>query len=139
MASSLTGRVHCRKTAPFHVQIQLEKEEVAVPATNDVRGRVVRIFRGDGRLQPGDLVTFKIYVCRPGGEPTGPAFIYEKALAAANYLEAYLNGNPPNYELAAYELEIVEAPTDEPKMNVAQLEELVRGKTPVKKKWWKFT
>jgi hypothetical protein len=35
----------------------------------------------------------------------------------ACHIEAYLHGNPPNCELAAYEFELISAPTDQPSMS----------------------
>jgi hypothetical protein len=40
-------------------------------------------------------------------------------------MEAYLYGTPPDCELAAYEFEIITAPSEQPTMNVEQLKELL--------------
>jgi hypothetical protein len=145
MAISLEGRVYWRTTAPFHVQFQLEKEEhVKIPSAIFMGGQVVRVFRSDGRLGLGDRVRFKIWLCQPGDEPTGPAFIYHSAFTRARYIEAYLHGQPPDCDLAAYELEVLSAPTDEPTMSVAQLQHLgvpvsfpAQAQSIQKKGWWK--
>jgi hypothetical protein len=62
----------------------------------------------------------------------------------ATHIEAYLYGSPPDCKLAAYEFAILSAPTDEPSMTDAQLEELAalvlspaKGQSILKKKWWK--
>jgi hypothetical protein len=95
-----------------------------------IAGKVVRAFRTDGRLAEGSRVSFEIWVCRPGDEPTGPAYIYADALAKAFFIEAYLHGTPPACELAAYEFTSVEAPTDQPVLNPAELEELLKTPYP---------
>jgi hypothetical protein len=51
-------------------------------------GTVVRVFRTDGQLTEGGRVTFAIWVCQPGDEPTGPAYIYGDDLAKAFFMEA---------------------------------------------------
>ena len=109
-----------------------------------VEGRVVRIFRSDGRLSPGDHVAFKLWVCRRGDEPTGPAYVYHEDFIRATHMEAYLHGSPPDCELAAYEFTILTAPSDEPSMNVDQLEGLLAWfekrslGTRKPRRWWHF-
>src|SRR4051812_24056601 len=98
MVMGLEGRIKWRMTAPYHVQLHLDEkaEPLKIPSEFRVRGSVVHIFRSDGRLGPGDCVAFSIWVCRPGDEPTGLAFIYYEPLMRATHIEAYLHGNPPN-------------------------------------------
>ena len=130
--------------APFHVQFQLEKPtEISEGLSRIVvQGMVVRVFRGIDELEPGDHVGFEIWVCQPGDEPTGPAFIYRYVLERASYAEAFLCGKPPHCSLAGYELAVIDTPTDEPTLTVKQLEGLIFStSTPVKgqptpKKWW---
>ena len=126
MTMGLKGRINARTTAPYHVQITLEgkSEPSRSPSKVVLQGRVVRVFRSDGRLGCGDLVAFKLWVCHPGDEPTGPAFIYYGPFMKATHLEAYLYGTPPDCQLGAYEFAVLSAPTDEPTMSVAQLLEL---------------
>src|ERR1700676_118831 len=157
MTMGLEGRINARTTTPYHVQLQLEgkSEPSRSPSEVVLQGRVVRIFRGDGRLGSGDCVAFKLWVCPPGDDPTGPALIYYEPFMQATHIEAYLHGTPPNCQLAAYEFEALSGPTDEPMMTVAQLQELavpapcsakeqpVTVEAPVpaakilKKQWWK--
>ena len=123
MTISLEGRVKWRMTAPYHVQLQLERKSAPsrVPSEIVLQGQVVRVFRGDGLLGPGDMVAFRLWICQPGDEPTGPAFIYYEPFVQAIYLEAYLHGRPPDCELAGHEFEVISAPSDEPTMSVGQL------------------
>ena len=124
MAIPLDGRLHWRRTAPFHVQLELNKagDRGGGLRQTQVHGLVVRIFRTDGRLTSGDYVEFPLWVCHRGDEPTGPAFIYEDAWARAVYLEAYLTGTPPQCELAAYEFCVLDAPSDRPILTPEELE-----------------
>jgi hypothetical protein len=101
-----------------------------VPGEISVRGAVVRVFKSDGRLRCGEGVGFHIWVCQPGDEPTGPAFVYYEQLLQASHVEVYLHGSPPNCELAAYEFALISAPSDQPSMTVAQLQELTHS--PIK-------
>ena len=125
MAIPIQGRLVARDTAPFHLQMTL------MPRTNshgaaELAGTVVRVFRGDGRLAEGDEICFPIFICRPGDEPTGPAYVYEEALARNAFVEAYLFGTPPSCQLAAYEFMLIQAPTDHPIMNSEELEQLLK-------------
>jgi hypothetical protein len=147
MAIAPEGRLWWRQVAPFHVQLELKKDsgESQVPRGQvRVDGCVVRVFRSDGRLALGDRVGFKLWVCQSGDEPTGPAYVYHEDFIRATHMEAYLHGTPPDCELAAYEFAILSAPSDEPTMNVRQLERLLAGferpslRTPKPKGWWHF-
>jgi len=112
------GRLRARHEAPFHVQLELEKTRVleCVPGDMQVSGRAVRVFRTDGRLAVGDHLAFTLWICRAGDEPTGPAYIYYDDFMGASYMEVYLYGSPPDCQLAGYELSVVDAPSDEPKL-----------------------
>ena len=125
-----------RRTAPFHVQLELEKPQHIRRVAGDIKvqGRAVRVFRTDGRLTVGDQLAFALWACDPAQIPTGPAYIYFDDWATANYIEAYLFGNPPELHLAGYEFSVIRAPTDGPTLTPGQLEELL-GMT---KKWWQF-
>ncbi len=127
MAISLSGRLHWRRMAPFHVQLELHKASGPLRSLDriEVQSRVVRVFRSDGRLGLGDNVTFKLWVCRPGDEPTGPAYIYEDEFVRATHMEIYLDGDPPKCKVAAYEFSVIDAPSDQPTLTVKELEDMV--------------
>jgi len=127
MAMSIEGRLAWRREAPFHIQMTVETHAV-VRGEAQIAGKVVRVFRTDGRLELGDHIAWTIWVCRPGDEPTGPAYIYEGALARASFIEAYLCGTPPNCELAVYEFTVIDAPTEQPIMGPAELEKLLKDR-----------
>ena len=128
MSIPLESRIRLRKEAPFHVQLELTSNSEEIPEMGDARvdGRVVRVFRSDGRLAPGDSVAFKLWMCRRGKEPTGPAYVYRGDFIQASHMEVYLCGSPPKLGLAAYEFTLLNAPSDKPNMSVGQLEELKR-------------
>jgi hypothetical protein len=149
MAIPLEGRLEWRRTAPFHVQLELEKPQdiQRLPDDIEVRGRAVRVFRTDGRLAVGDRCGFTLWVCRAGDEPTGPAYMYYDDFVTASYVEAYLYGNPPKCELAAYEFTVISAPSDEPILTARELDEGLeqldkarRGPAGMSKgtRWWQF-
>jgi hypothetical protein len=139
------SRVAFRRTAPYHVQLELERGTgpLSLPTRVNVQGHVVRAFRTDGRLGPGDPVAFRLWVCQAGDEPEGPAYIHFEPFSKARYMEAYLSGNPPDCRLAGYELAVIDAPSEQPSMSAEQLEEwidLIRtgAQSILKKKpWWK--
>ena len=139
MSISLEGRNWWRKTAPFHVQLELQKSRHERSALSDgrVEGRAIRVFRTDGRLAAGDYVAFRIWFCEPGDEPTGPAYIYFDDFLRATHMEVYLHGTPPHYELAAYEFRVIDAPSEQPQMNVEELHEDALGINK-KRRWWQF-
>ena len=149
MAIPLEGRLRWRRTAPFHVQLKLEKPEDIQRIAGDiqVQGRAVRVFRTDGRLTVRDRFAFSLWVCRAGDEPTGPAYIYYDDFMTASYMEAYLCGNPPECRLAAYEFSVIPAPSEEPTLTPSELEELLEqydnarvapARIPKATKWWQF-
>ena len=148
MSKSLEGRLRWRRTAPFHVQLELDQVWDPERASGEipVNGLVVRVFRADGRLDVGDHIEFPLYVCHKGDEPTGPAFIYADALARAVYMEAYLAGTPPKCELVAYEFCVLDAPSDRPVMTPTKLEETEAGmaalykadRPMLKRRNWRF-
>ena len=149
MAIPLEGRLIGRRTAPFHVQLELEKPQDIQRVAGDitVQGRAVRVFRTDGRLAVGDRLAFALWVCRPGDEPTGRAYIYYDDFITATYLEAYLYGNPPACKLAAYEFSVIPFPSEEPTLTPRELEELLEqfGTAPARfprmqkmTRWWQF-
>jgi hypothetical protein len=127
----LEGSIIARRDAPLHVQIRLTNRPEKVPEPNGgevpINGEVVKVFRGQALASPGSLITFQLWVCGPGAEPTGRAFVYFDALAQAIYLEAFLYGRPPQCRLAAYEFELLDEPTPAPTLTVEELERLRWG------------
>jgi hypothetical protein len=143
------ARLGARRYAPFHLQLELAKlpAQQRVPNEIQIEGKVTRVFRGDAKFL-GATVLFPLWVCEKGDEPTGPAFVYYQDLMSARYIEAYLNGSPPQCKLAAYEYVLLPAPSLEPRMSLEELELISRSVTrgagdrfvrpgPTRK-WWQF-
>jgi hypothetical protein len=149
MAIPLKESLKWRQTAPFHIQLELEKPQDTHTVSGEIQvhGRAVRVFRTDGRVGVGDRLGFSLWVCRAGDEPTGPAYIHDDDFKTASYMEAYLYGDPPECKLAAYEFTVIRAPSDEPTLISRELEELLEGfgdarAVPLKMRkatsWWQF-
>ena len=126
MSIALEQRIWWRKIAPFHVQLELEKSHCVTSISGETRvqGRAIRVFRTDGLVAAGDRIAFRIYVCEPGDEPIGPACIYFDEFMRATHMEVYLDGTPPECELAAYEFSVIDAPSDQPNLTIEELENL---------------
>jgi hypothetical protein len=120
MAMPWETYLSARRSARYHVQVELEGAPAGLPDLGDVtvEGRVVRVFRTDGRLQVGDRVRFAVSVCRAGAKvPAGGAWWKPaEELAAARFLEAFLDGTPPDCAVALWQSQIVGAPSDVPQM-----------------------
>jgi hypothetical protein len=125
----LEGSIAARRRAPLHVQIELAPfpPNLRTPLKVEIKGQVVRVFRGEGLIKLGDSVSFDLWVCVEGDEPTGPAYVYYKNLITASHVEAYLSGTPPKCVLEVYEFTLLDGPTLEPKMSVEELVELMQS------------
>lgn len=78
MVMPMEASLAARRSAPFHIQLELDKKQ-SVPRDRGktrIQGRAIRVFRSDGPLAIGDRIGFDLWVCREGDEPTGPAYIY---------------------------------------------------------------
>jgi hypothetical protein len=135
-----------RRNAPFHVQIKLVNLPATRPEPSDeirIGGLVVQIFHGDPFLQVGNFVSFAIWVCRSGDEPTGPAYAYYDDLVRMGHVEVYLQGQPPDCDLVGYEYLLIAAPSLDPQLPkdagdfapISQLQAHSRSSGP---SWWQF-
>jgi hypothetical protein len=134
MAVPYVGHLAARLKARFHVQVEFSHMSVnlSTPATVPIKGRVVRVFRRWGTLRVGDEVMFSVHVCRSGDDIwPGPDFMLYEDFIQTNYLEVYLNGNPPKCEVALDECVAIDRPTHRPQLRsslLAYLVELVKWK-----------
>lgn len=139
-----------RHEARFHVQIEVLSAAPAerTPGPMPVQARVVRVFRGDGSLAAGDSVHFVEQVTRPGDEIPCGGMIWKAhdAVLSARYLEAFLNGDPPNCVIPLCQSEVIAAPTVRPIMpgyfpfvavRVRALREVARAHAEGRR-WWRF-
>lgn len=143
MAFDAMERVRARREALFHAQIEVASfpVDISTPCEVRVEGRVVSVFRGDGRLRVGDRVTFAVRVFREDDEITpGPAYLPYEELVRATHIEAYLNGNPPLCEIPLDEYEVFAGLRAGPNMTVAQFEGSPLGRAGSalmpERKWW---
>lgn len=116
----------CR--ARYHVQVELERPPAIgqTPAHVLVSGWVGRVFRGDGALQPGDWVHFRVAVCR-SGDPVpcgGELWMDVQDLAPARYLEVFLDGVPPECRVAGSRCQVIEKFTHAPRIAAPAAEEV---------------
>ncbi len=112
-----------RRDAEFHVQVQIQnvQDNVQTPGQARVDAKVVRTFRGEPSLKPGDDVRFMVSVLT-GNENLehvpigGTIWTNYQELQAAEYLEVFLDGLPPECAIALWQQAIIKAPTDSPTM-----------------------
>ncbi len=115
-----------RVEAKFHVQVKVLHVEAvaATPAQVRVDAEVVRVFRGQPSLQPGDRVHFTVSVLQ-GDEPWdripvgGTLWTNYPALQATRFLEVFLDGAPPACEIRLWQHALLDAPTDQPTMHIS--------------------
>ena len=147
MSIPFTGQLEARRDAPLHLQLQLTPQATKTSASGCedvlIEGRAVRIFRGETLINMGDAVSFRILSCpKADGPPTGPAYVYREDLATATHAEVFLYGTPPNCRLADYEIALLQGPSVEPRLTLAQLELLLvewnaSARSPSRpKRWW---
>jgi len=119
----LYDRVGARRDARFHVQVKLT--DLPAAPTNDyvrIGGAVIRVFRGETTLKFGDSVSFTLWVCSRGKEPTGPAYVYFEDLIGMGNVEAYLTGKPPDCDVVGYEFILLREPSEKPTLTAEDLE-----------------
>jgi hypothetical protein len=111
---------HRNKTR-FHLQVEvLSVQDVGVkqhlvPFKVSIKARVVGIFRSDKSLRLGDLVNFNVIAIQPDECPDSivPKTIKYSKLLEAQYMEIFLNGQPPNcYIPSIGELSILKEPAE---------------------------
>ena len=146
MAVDLAERFRARREARFHIQVRLESIPSAIATPGEVRvaGRVTRLFRSKGDLTVGDPVAFTLRVYQRGEHvPPGVAYLLEGDLRRAEYIEAFLNGKPPNCEVPLEEYALLAGPQANASMTIGDREvRLNAGATsmtnPRCRRWWRF-
>jgi hypothetical protein len=110
-----------RHEARFHLQVAVRAVEpnVRTPGDAAVETEVVRVFRGGDAIGVGDTVRFVVSVLSPRNMwdevPVGGTIWTDyAALTRASHIEVFLNGDPPECEVALWQLEIIPAATTQP-------------------------
>ena len=127
MAIAYHYRLEARREARFHVQVQVTHLEAMsyTPAEVPLKARVVRVFRSDGTLRVGDEVMFSMRAVRQDDYiPPGPPFMIYEKLMRVNYMEVYLNGDPPQCHVPWDECVILDRPTRLARFRTSYLGEL---------------
>lgn len=118
--------LRARRSAPYHVQVELVEAPRELPELGHVRisARVVRVFRGSSRLRAGDGVAFELSVCNRGAHapPGGTWWTPAEKLAKARFMEVFLEGALPTCQVSLWQSQIVEVPSRRPQMGLWKLE-----------------
>ena len=113
--------------AKYHVQVEIEDrvEVVQTPTHTPVTCRVCRVFCGND-LHVGDTVRFEVSVCREGDDIPAGGVLWSSYddFQKARYLEAFLEGNPPDCEVACSHTYFIEELSDKPEIVVPTEEEV---------------
>ena len=112
-----------RAKAPLHVQIDIAKVSLpaSTPGTCTVSGKVLRIFRDTpGTLSTGRVIEFPVACSRAGEMVPVGGTIWQDAdtLAAARFIEVYLDIVDSRYVPALDQARIIDAPSEEPQLPV---------------------
>ena len=122
MALPPSAHLDARLHAPYHVQVERDTTPVADSAAYPdllmLQWRVTRVFRGDGRLENGDLLRFAVKFHRAGAPDDGPRLRLAD-LATLRFVEAFLEGTPPDMRVTAGQLRPISACSDRPQMDVS--------------------
>ena len=103
-----------RKLARFHLQLTILT--VSLPASTPGIARVIAqvetILRGDDSLSRGSHIAIEIGIARKDDPlPESPdMWILAEKVTPGLWLEAYLNGEPPNCSIVASQVSPIEAP-----------------------------
>jgi hypothetical protein len=112
-----------RKKALLHIQIEIDPIQESVEEFDDrfpISGKIIRIFRGSQICQLGEFINFEIAVWDLRVNPlarvpaSGILWLNYSGLLERKYLEVYLNGKPPNFNVALFQYESIDAPTEHP-------------------------
>jgi hypothetical protein len=125
MALPPSAYLDARLHAPYHVQVELDPAQVPEPSTYPdtlmLQWCVKRVFRGDGRLEAGDIIRFPLKVYRSGQQarPDDGSWMRLADVAAIRYVEAFLDGTPPALRIKAAQFRTIGECSDAPQMDVS--------------------
>jgi hypothetical protein len=105
----------------YHVQVKLLRMVIGqTPSEVPLHGIVVRVFRGGENLNVGSEIQFSVDVISNKDEPRFGDEVWQvkESIEKAKYMEAFLDGNPPQCKVAAWQSFIINAPSDTPQIDV---------------------
>lgn len=113
-----------RRQATFHGQVQILNVEMTerTPAHVRVDAEIRRKFRGIASFRVGVVISFNVSVLR-GDEPVqiipigGTRWTNYGDLLRAKYLEVFLDGEPPNCQVALWQSAIIAELTSQPTLD----------------------
>jgi hypothetical protein len=115
---------NARRTAEFHGQVRILKVEIPkrTPAHVLVQAEIVHTFRGPTTYAPGAFVRFRVSVLK-GDEPLdripigGTIWKNLNDLVGAEFIEVFLNGEPPDCEVDLWQSAIISEPSSSPDLD----------------------
>jgi hypothetical protein len=109
-----------RHKARIHVQARLDQVDAVAhtPSWVPVMATVHRVFRGADLLTPDTQICFDLPVTRPGDDIPfgGLIWVPDSKLRDTDYIEVFLNGTPPKYDVALSQYLLLKEPTNSPRM-----------------------
>jgi len=117
--------LRARRTARFHVQVQIR--EVQLPSEYPGEARVValvdQVFRGNDHLACGEQIKFRLSVIEhlDQMQTDGTMWVLAHRVVAGQLLEVFLNGAPPDCEVALWQSALIERVSLEPQMTLDEL------------------
>lgn len=134
-----------RHEARFHVLLEITSAGPAAPTPGPMplEGVVLRAYRTDGALRVGDHVRLAEHVMRPGDDlPCGGIrWKPHDEVASARYLEAFLNGDPPDCEVALSQSVVLAEPGAGPRMRgwyPITAARIRARRAAAERPWWRF-
>jgi hypothetical protein len=108
-----------RDGAQFHLQLEIRKVDwpKRTPGICTVEGTVARVFRGT--LAAGTPMRLALSCKRryERAPPGGEHWTYTEDLARAKFLEAYVDRDAQGYAIAAWQSDLIGAPSDQPQFS----------------------
>lgn len=115
---------HARRNAAFHLQVELIEllPIIKTPCNVKVNAQVVTVFRAPSSLCLGDRVAFTVAVTRPSDDPGhipygGQIWTNYDDLVAARFMEVFLDGDPPELNIALWQSKLIDSVSITPVMS----------------------
>lgn len=116
MALSPTIYKQARDEAQLHVQVELLEKPQYLDGDNEnfsLLGKIIRIFRGSQYCHVGQVVNFNAAVKASSDcYCSGVLWLNHQDFLQNDFMEVFLNGQPPECAVALYQYELIAAPTE---------------------------